>query len=175
MVNLIHHIRRPYALSWKPYQGDSFNLPDHRGTGLWDCNKVFDSDGFMSCNSVNYGFLSITLGKCLKKGYAKWGYMDVSCKSLYGPRWFPIWSGFLSNTYSSRDRYRVVLNVTYYMIIFAFHGSISSGSWYKLWLDVELVKQSSSAEFLVALKVGSQLSMFKICAKICFDGMVMKS
>nr|GFA36874.1 hypothetical protein [Tanacetum cinerariifolium] len=30
MVNLIHHIRRPYALSWKPYQGDSLNLPDHR-------------------------------------------------------------------------------------------------------------------------------------------------
>ncbi|GJT29315.1 retrovirus-related pol polyprotein from transposon TNT 1-94 [Tanacetum coccineum] len=28
-----HHqttLRRPYALSWKPYQGDSFNLPDHR-------------------------------------------------------------------------------------------------------------------------------------------------
>nr|GEY78156.1 putative reverse transcriptase domain-containing protein [Tanacetum cinerariifolium] len=30
MVNLIHHIRRPYALSWKPYQGDSLNPPDHR-------------------------------------------------------------------------------------------------------------------------------------------------
>nr|GEZ52777.1 hypothetical protein [Tanacetum cinerariifolium] len=113
------------------------------GTGLWDCNKVFDSDGFMSCNSVNYGFLSITLGKCLKRG---------------------VW-----------DRYRVVLNVTYYMIIFASPGSISSGSWYKLWLDVELVKQSSSVEFSIALKVGSQLSMFKICAKICFDGMVTKS
>nr|GEX04032.1 reverse transcriptase domain-containing protein [Tanacetum cinerariifolium] len=30
MVNLIHHIRRPYALSWRPCQGDSLNLPDHR-------------------------------------------------------------------------------------------------------------------------------------------------
>nr|GEV22843.1 ribonuclease H-like domain-containing protein [Tanacetum cinerariifolium] len=30
MVNLIHHIRRPYALSWKPCQGDSLTLPDHR-------------------------------------------------------------------------------------------------------------------------------------------------
>nr|GEU92288.1 hypothetical protein [Tanacetum cinerariifolium] len=29
MVNLIHHIRRSYALSWKPCQGDSLNLPDH--------------------------------------------------------------------------------------------------------------------------------------------------
>nr|GEV48204.1 ribonuclease H-like domain-containing protein [Tanacetum cinerariifolium] len=34
--NLIHHSRtkhihtRSYALSWKPYQGDSLNLPDHR-------------------------------------------------------------------------------------------------------------------------------------------------
>ncbi|GKA11215.1 hypothetical protein Tco_0690648 [Tanacetum coccineum] len=24
------HTRRPYALIWKPYQGDSLNLPDHR-------------------------------------------------------------------------------------------------------------------------------------------------
>ncbi|GKB40533.1 hypothetical protein Tco_0885475 [Tanacetum coccineum] len=24
------HWRRPYALSWKPCQGDSLNLPDHR-------------------------------------------------------------------------------------------------------------------------------------------------
>nr|GEW06468.1 hypothetical protein [Tanacetum cinerariifolium] len=30
MVNLIHHIRRPYALRWKPCQGDYLNLPDHR-------------------------------------------------------------------------------------------------------------------------------------------------
>nr|GEV15112.1 integrase, catalytic region, zinc finger, CCHC-type, peptidase aspartic, catalytic [Tanacetum cinerariifolium] len=30
MVNLIHHIRRSYTLSWKPCQGDSLNLPDHR-------------------------------------------------------------------------------------------------------------------------------------------------
>nr|GFA95032.1 reverse transcriptase domain-containing protein [Tanacetum cinerariifolium] len=30
MENLIHHIRRPYALSWKPCQGDSLNLPDHK-------------------------------------------------------------------------------------------------------------------------------------------------
>nr|GFA32741.1 hypothetical protein [Tanacetum cinerariifolium] len=29
MVKLIHHIRRSYALSWKPCQGDSLNLPDH--------------------------------------------------------------------------------------------------------------------------------------------------
>nr|GEZ39825.1 hypothetical protein [Tanacetum cinerariifolium] len=31
MVNLILHIRRYYALSWKPCQGDSLNLPDHSG------------------------------------------------------------------------------------------------------------------------------------------------
>nr|GEY30433.1 putative reverse transcriptase domain-containing protein [Tanacetum cinerariifolium] len=29
MVNLTFLIRRSYALSWKPYQGDSLNLPDH--------------------------------------------------------------------------------------------------------------------------------------------------
>nr|GEY70265.1 reverse transcriptase domain-containing protein [Tanacetum cinerariifolium] len=34
MVNLIHHIRRYYALSWKPCQRDSLNLPDHRFTEL---------------------------------------------------------------------------------------------------------------------------------------------
>nr|GEX18833.1 hypothetical protein [Tanacetum cinerariifolium] len=30
MVNLTFLIRRSYALSWKPCQGDSLNLPDHR-------------------------------------------------------------------------------------------------------------------------------------------------
>nr|GEZ63478.1 retrovirus-related Pol polyprotein from transposon TNT 1-94 [Tanacetum cinerariifolium] len=30
MVNLTIFIRRSYALSWKPCQGDSLNLPDHR-------------------------------------------------------------------------------------------------------------------------------------------------
>nr|GEU32174.1 hypothetical protein [Tanacetum cinerariifolium] len=34
MENLIHHIRRPQALSWKPCQEDSLNLPDHSLVGI---------------------------------------------------------------------------------------------------------------------------------------------
>ncbi|GJT91620.1 hypothetical protein Tco_1080465 [Tanacetum coccineum] len=47
---LFHHhitmLRRPYALSWKPCQGDSLNLPDHRihKDGDGDASFQLESD-----------------------------------------------------------------------------------------------------------------------------------
>ncbi|GKG05588.1 hypothetical protein Tco_0325674, partial [Tanacetum coccineum] len=37
---------RPYALSWKPYQGDSLNLPNHRihKDGVGDASFQLESD-----------------------------------------------------------------------------------------------------------------------------------
>ncbi|GJX38204.1 hypothetical protein Tco_0251507 [Tanacetum coccineum] len=53
----------------------------HGRTGLWDGNKVFDSDVL-----VTGGFLCISLDECLKERYVEWWYMDVLSKCFYGPR-----------------------------------------------------------------------------------------
>nr|GEW60824.1 hypothetical protein [Tanacetum cinerariifolium] len=47
MVNLIHHIRRSYALSWKPCQGDSVNLADHMYS-IYTVKRYLSTGGTLS-------------------------------------------------------------------------------------------------------------------------------
>ncbi|GKA06969.1 hypothetical protein Tco_0686193 [Tanacetum coccineum] len=47
------YVRRPYALSWKPCQGDSLNLPDHREKN--DQNHILHNDNAFIANCYLLG------------------------------------------------------------------------------------------------------------------------
>ncbi|GJT65636.1 hypothetical protein Tco_1017116 [Tanacetum coccineum] len=53
MSDLYICVRRSYALSWKPCQGDSLNLPDHRIHKDRDGDASFKlkSDSYPQCSS----------------------------------------------------------------------------------------------------------------------------